>query len=50
MYVTKDVIQTSWQAVPGNYKGVCIEASNVAKTCQSASHLKSKYGNAGSSR
>lgn len=48
--LVQEVNQATWMAVPGNYKGVCIEASNVAKTCTSAADLEDKYGKAGSGR
>lgn len=47
---TKRVTRISWLAVPGDYKGVCIEATNVARTCRDADNLRENYGEAGSAR
>lgn len=42
------VAETLWLTVPGDYRGVCSEASNVARTCTSAEELTAEHGPAGS--
>jgi hypothetical protein len=39
--------KVAWRAVPGNYLGVCVEASNMQRGCKDAGALRGLYGEPG---
>ncbi len=45
--VVNGVTRVAWQAVPGDYEGVCVQSSTFARQCKEASALRGQYGEPG---